>query len=48
MGGRIAGDPLREGGVVGTRPECERLRARGREVGVGGGDGRAGLASSGG
>ena len=38
VGGRIAGDSLRECGFATTRPD-ERLRARGREVGVGGGDG---------
>ena len=42
-GGRLTGDSVRMGGgLVGTYPERERLKACGREVGAGGGDGRAG------
>lgn len=45
VGGWLAGDSPRGCGFVTTRPD-ERLRARGREVGVGGGDWGTSLVSS--
>lgn len=45
--GGLTGDSEREGGPTGIRPGCGRLKVRGREVGVAGGEGEAALASSG-
>lgn len=46
-GGWLAGDSLRESRLGGVGRGCERLKVRGREVGVAGGDGEAPFASPG-
>jgi hypothetical protein len=46
VGGRLAGESLRICELIGIRPDCERLRVRGREAGTGGGNGGTAFASS--
>jgi hypothetical protein len=41
----LAGESLRKEGFAGLGPGCERLKVRGREAGVAGGEGEAALAS---